>query len=156
MRSLAFTLIELLVVISIISVLAALLLPTLAVVQRKAKVKAAKSEIQNIITAITQYKSSYSRLPASKKAVDAASAPGFSGDFTYGTLTPPPGSQSLVGGTYEVKNGGNWENGNSEVLGIVTANNFTNTIVKDMNMNGYDVFNPRKEAFFHAKPLQQV
>src|SRR5947207_2947091 len=110
-RSIAFTLIELLIVISIISILAALLLPTLSVVQRKAKVKAAKSEMQNLIAAITQYKSSYSRLPASKNAV---SNPNFGGDFTFGTLTPAP-NQSLVNNAYVVKNDGSggWDNCNS-------------------------------------------
>src|SRR3954447_7484718 len=90
-RRIAFTLIELLIVISIISILAALLLPTLSVVQRKAKVKAAKAEMQNLITAITQYKSSYSRLPASKSAVQN---PNKGGDFTFGSITSD--NQSLV------------------------------------------------------------
>jgi prepilin-type N-terminal cleavage/methylation domain-containing protein len=157
-RSVAFTLIELLIVISIISILAALLLPTLAVVQRKAKVKTAKAEMQNLITAITQYKSAYSRLPASSAAVNS---PNKGGDFTFGTITPPNGNQSLVNGTYVVRNDNTvpnppWDNCNSEVLNIVTANNFTNSppmADTKMNMNVYDAYNPRKEAFFHAKPV---
>src|SRR5436305_9035271 len=51
----AFTLIELLVVIAIIAILAGLLLPVLATVKTKAKIKTAKMDMANLAGAIHQY-----------------------------------------------------------------------------------------------------
>ena len=55
--------IELLVVIAIIGILAALLLPVLANVQRKAKIKRARMDIENLSAAVAQYDTEYSRPP---------------------------------------------------------------------------------------------
>jgi prepilin-type N-terminal cleavage/methylation domain-containing protein len=76
-----FTLVELLVVIAIIAILAGLLLPTLAMVKKKAQIKMAKLDMKNIELAVTQYESDYSRLPATKGG----------NDLTIG-LPPQPGA----------------------------------------------------------------
>jgi prepilin-type N-terminal cleavage/methylation domain-containing protein len=71
---LAFTLIELLVVIAIIGILAALLLPALAVVKRKAAIKQAQMEIGQIVNAINRYNTEYSHYPTMQTTTN---------DFTY-------------------------------------------------------------------------
>jgi prepilin-type N-terminal cleavage/methylation domain-containing protein len=78
-----FTLIELLVVIAIIAILAGMLLPALAAVKKKAQIKAAQSDMKNIVSAVSAYETAYSRLPAPKDAFDqvADGRP----DFTFGT-----------------------------------------------------------------------
>jgi prepilin-type N-terminal cleavage/methylation domain-containing protein len=60
----AFTLIELLVVVSIISVLAALLMPAINSALNSAKKTTAKNQAVQIATAITAYEAEYGRLPA--------------------------------------------------------------------------------------------
>ena len=63
-RRCGFTLIELLVVIAIIGILAGILLPVLAGMKGKAKVKQAQVDIANLATAIQHYESEYSRFPS--------------------------------------------------------------------------------------------
>ena len=83
-----FTLIELLVVISIISLLAAMLLPVLGKVKVKAQIKKAQLEANSIAQAIHSYEADYSKFPVSSAAMSAASSVGTPmgpEDFTYGT-----------------------------------------------------------------------
>ena len=58
-----FTLIELLVVIAIIGILAALLLPAVRTSQESAKKTRARATVTSLQTAISQYKSTYGKLP---------------------------------------------------------------------------------------------
>jgi prepilin-type N-terminal cleavage/methylation domain-containing protein len=64
-RRRAFTLVELLVVISIIAVLAAFLIPVAGSVARSRKISVAQSELQQIETALENYKAKYGAYPPS-------------------------------------------------------------------------------------------
>jgi prepilin-type N-terminal cleavage/methylation domain-containing protein len=78
-RPQAFTLIEMLVVIAIIGILAGILLPALAAVKVKAKIKQAQMEMMNLGAAIKAYEKEYNRFPGSAK-VEQNGNP----DFTFG------------------------------------------------------------------------
>lgn len=62
-----FTLVEMLVVIAIIGILAGMLLPAVTGMKRKAKIKVAQKEAQELAAAIAQYESTYSRFPTVAK-----------------------------------------------------------------------------------------
>jgi len=67
----AFTIVELLVVIAIIGILAGLLLPVLASAKTKGKITQAKMEVKNLASAISQYQSTYTVMPAPSSAATA-------------------------------------------------------------------------------------
>lgn len=75
----AFTLVELLVVIAIIAILAAMLLPVFGVAMTHARKTQAKLQINQIVNAIEQYDSQYSRMPVSSLIQQSGS-----NNVTYG------------------------------------------------------------------------
>jgi prepilin-type N-terminal cleavage/methylation domain-containing protein len=159
-----FTLIELLTVIAIIGVLAGMLLPVVASVKTKAKIAAAKVDLNNILGAINTYVTDYQRMPSSPEAVNYTANQAATGlgatcpDFTYGTfatasttLSNSQGAQ-LVG----IFNSGNinppnptWQANNSELMAILTSiDRFVNN-VQSVNTNYQR--NPRRINYLNAK-----
>ena len=114
-----FTLIELLVVIAIIAILAALLFPAFAGAKQKTKIKTAKIEISQLVSAIKHYESTYSVMPCSKSAYACAAKDVNYGDFTFGD-TDKSGNVLNPAYTKIVSYGSpNYYNNNSEVVGIL-------------------------------------
>lgn len=127
-----FTLIELLVVIAIIGILAAMLLPAMQAVVKKAKMAKAKTEAQAIATAVEAYDSAYGRFPVSAATQTAAGT----NDYTYG-------GSVLAGAGLPAIN----TSGHTEVIAILMDN--TDTSVTPVNANHQK--NPRQTIFLSAK-----
>lgn len=109
-----FTLIELLVVIAIIAILAAMLLPAFSTAREKEKQMRARKDIADLVTAISAYDSTYSRLPISAANVQTVSAQTPPGDFTFGGTFLTPGN-----GTYNVNSSNAPVTLNAEVVAIL-------------------------------------
>lgn len=131
------TLIELLVVISIIGVLAGLILPALAGAKKRAKIMAATKDMADLKGAITVYQNDYSRLPAS------SAAGGLGTDFTYGTTGSGYGTNVFN------NNGAGYQEGNRELMVILTASSYTGYTPHTSVQNHQR--NTRRTGYFHAK-----
>ncbi|MDR3457811.1 MAG: prepilin-type N-terminal cleavage/methylation domain-containing protein [Verrucomicrobiae bacterium] len=139
-----FTLVELLVVISIIAILAAMLLPVLAAVKKKALVMKARTEIADIVNAVNAYDTEYGRFPISEESTpgdpitvkEQTAANGY--DFTTG----------LVFGQGAGPNGFSYDNNSNVVAVLMDLQTYPNG-VKTADFN--HIKNPKQVGFLHAK-----
>jgi prepilin-type N-terminal cleavage/methylation domain-containing protein len=138
-----FTLVELLVVIAIIGILAGMSMAVIPRVVTAAKVKKAKLEEQDIVTAVERYDSTYGRFPVSTLAQNAAGSAAGNGDFTYGAVF-----KTATAITADLRNV-NYAMSNSEVIAILmNLTNFPNTANATINTNYQK--NPQKTIFLNA------
>jgi prepilin-type N-terminal cleavage/methylation domain-containing protein len=142
-----FTLVELLVVIAIIAIIAAMLLPVVAAVKRRAQEAKARVEATGIAVAIQAYDAAYGHLPISVGVQTAAGT----GDFTYGGSVF---SNAIAAGMLPASDSVYTTN-NSEVIAILM--DFTNypsrytTPPYAPTANANHQKNAQKAAFLDAK-----
>jgi prepilin-type N-terminal cleavage/methylation domain-containing protein len=139
-RRRAFTLVELLTVIAIIAILAALLLPVLSIAKKKTQVTQAKLQVQDIVTAIQNYNSAYSRFPISPGVQAVAGGE----EFTYGgSLFQAQVVPSIPADSIYTTN-------NSEVIAILMdITNYPDGSGATANVNYQK--NPQRTIFLNAK-----
>jgi prepilin-type N-terminal cleavage/methylation domain-containing protein len=137
-QALAFTLIELLVVIAIIAILAAMLLPALAIAKKKAQIQKARLEISQLVNAIQGYEGAYNRFPVSSNAMTAAEQYNGGEDFTYSI-------PSTSGPTTNP----NYRTNNSEVIAILMdIERYPSNNLPTVNFG--HIKNPQRNAFLNA------
>lgn len=130
-----FTIVELLTVIAIIAILAAILLPVLSLVKIQAQKRQARLQISQIVTAIQNYDSLYSRFPVSS-AVQKLALNSHNGQFTYGGSLFSLFAPTTFSSDYTTNN--------SEVIAILM--DITNATVTTVNSK-----NPQQTDFLTAK-----
>jgi prepilin-type N-terminal cleavage/methylation domain-containing protein len=138
------TLIELLVVIGIIGILASMTAVGLSGPRKRAKILQARIDMDNLRTAILDYQSEYSRLPAS------AAAEGGNGDMIYGTY-----GVAGFGGTPLI-NGSGHEASNQELTLILTSSMLNQFPQATNTVNEGHVRNSRKRTFLKANRVVSI
>ncbi len=147
-----FTLVELLVVIGIISILAAMILPTLGKAKDSAKKAQARSEMQNISGAVRAYEAEYSRFPIPSQITDQLKTP----DYTFGTMHMTGNSARLLTNAKgealpKIATPGRVQVSNAEVVAILRAQEKFRNGRPTSNRNHR--MNPKKVNFLNAKDV---
>ncbi|RTZ63587.1 MAG: hypothetical protein DSZ35_11410 [Verrucomicrobia bacterium] len=147
-----FTLVELLVVIGIISILAAMILPTLGKAKDSAKKAQVRSEMQNISGAVRAYEAEYSRFPIPSQITDQLKTP----DYTFGTMHMTGNSaRRLTNAKGEllpkIATPGRVQVSNAEVVAILRAQEKFRNGRPTSNRNHR--MNPKKVNFLNAKDV---
>jgi prepilin-type N-terminal cleavage/methylation domain-containing protein len=140
-RITGFTLIELLVVIAFIAILAGMLLPALGAVKTKVLKGRAKTEMQNIGTALSTYETTYSRLPLLPNIVSGVN------DVTFGLSQAEIAPLNTTGATNAYSPP--VANGNSNLVAVLMDEvNFKNG---NYTVNTNHVLNPQRTAILNPK-----